>query len=93
MGRILAENHPAIDLEPMLEFVIENAVVFSAASLAEPVCDDPDDDKFPACALASGGDIIVSGDKHLLNVSGYRDIEILKPRNFVNKYLGRVHTP
>lgn len=88
MGGILAEDHPAIDLEPVLEFVIQNEVVFSAASLSEPVCDDPDDDKFLACALASGGDVIVSGDKHLLDVSGYRDIEIPRPRDFVNKYLG-----
>jgi putative PIN family toxin of toxin-antitoxin system len=87
VGGILAEDHPAIDLEPVLEFVIQNAVVFSAASLSEPVCDDPDDDKFLACALASGGDVIVSSDKHLLDVSGYRDIGILRPRDFVNKYL------
>lgn len=39
-----------------------------------------DDDKFLACALASGAGIIVSGDKHLLSVTGYRGVEILRPR-------------
>ena len=46
-----------------------------------------DDDKFLACALASGAGTIVSGDKHLLSVSGYRGIEVLRPRAFVDRYL------
>jgi hypothetical protein len=28
VGEMLAEEHPVIDLEPMLEYVIHNAVVF-----------------------------------------------------------------
>jgi predicted nucleic acid-binding protein len=59
---------------------------FSAPPLAEGICDDPDDDKFLACALASESRIIVSGDKHLLKVSGYKGIEVLRPRKFLEKY-------
>ena len=88
MGEILAEEHPAIDLGPMLEYAIHNAVVFSALPLPERVFDDPDDDTFLACSLASGSNIIVSGDRHLLKVLGYQTIELLKPRNFLDKYLG-----
>ncbi len=87
VGEILAEDHPGIDLKPMLDYVIQNAEVYAASVLSEAVCEDPDDDKFLACALASGSTIIVSGDKHLLKVSGYHGIEILKPRDFVSKYL------
>ena len=43
------------------------------------------DDKFLACAIASGSMIIISGDKHLHKVSVCQDIEILKPRAFINK--------
>jgi putative PIN family toxin of toxin-antitoxin system len=86
VGEILVEEHPAIDLEPMLEYVIHKAVVFSAPPLPERVCDDPDDDKFLACALASGSNLVVSGDKHLLKVSGYQNIEVLKPRDFLDKH-------
>jgi predicted nucleic acid-binding protein len=53
----------------------------------EPVCSDPDDDKFLACAIAGGSKIIVSGDKHLLKISGFQGIEILKPQELVNRYL------
>jgi len=87
VGEILAEEHPNVDLNPFLNFVIEHAKVYKPARLKEPVCEDPDDDKFLACALASGSRVIVSGDKHLLKVSGYEGIEVLKPREFVDKYL------
>jgi len=63
------------------------AELYVAEALPEPLCSDPDDDKFVACAIASGSRIIISGDKHLLKVSGYHDIEILKPREFINKHL------
>ena len=39
-----------------------------------------------ACAVASKTNII-SGDKDLLCVSGYKDIEVLTPRRFVDRYI------
>jgi len=87
VGEILAEEYLTIDLEPILEYAIHHAVVFSAPPLPERVCDDADDDKFLACALASGSNLVVSGDKHLLKVSGYQNIEVLKPRDFLDKNL------
>ena len=86
VGEILAEEHPSIDLNPILTFVIEHAKVYKPVKLKEPVCEDPDDDKFIACALSSGSRVIISGDKHLLKVSGYQGIEVLKPRDFVDRY-------
>lgn len=89
VGEILAEERPRIDLKPILNFVIEHAKVYKPAKLKKPVCEDPDDDKFFACALASGSNLIVSGDKHLLKASGYQGIEVLKPREFVDRYLAQ----
>jgi len=63
--------------------------MFPDKKLSAPVCRDPDDDKFIACALASKSKLIVSGDKHLLKVSGFRGVRILKPRDFVDTYLSR----
>lgn len=87
VGELLAEDHPAINLSPWIELVVQKASIFSVPPHAEVVCDDPDDDKFLACALASKSRAIVSGDKHLLKVSGYEGIEVLKPRDFLEKYL------
>ena len=87
VGEILAKERPKIDLKPILTFVLEHAKVYKPVKLKESVCEDPDDDKFFACALASGSRVIISGDKHLLKVSNYQGIEVLKPREFVNRYL------
>ena len=43
------------------------------------------DDRFLACAVASGARTIVSGDKHMLRVSGLRGIEVLRPRAFLER--------
>lgn len=87
VGEILAEEHSNIELKPVLDYLILNADVYATPPLNESVCEDPDDDKFLACALASEGNVVVSGDKHLLKASGYRNIVVLKPRDFVNLYL------
>ena len=87
VGEILGEEHPAVDLTPILNFVLEHAKLYKSVVLKEPVCEDPDDDKFFACALASGSEVIISGDKHLLKVSGYQGIQVLKPREFLDEYL------
>jgi uncharacterized protein len=87
VGEILEEQHPAIELNPVLNLVLEHAKVYKPAVLKAPICEDPDDDKFFACALASGSKVIISGDKHLLQVSGYQGIQVLKPRQFVDQFL------
>jgi predicted nucleic acid-binding protein len=55
--------------------------------LSEPICDDPDDDKFFAAAIASKSKLIVSGDKHLLKRTGYSGITVVKPAVFLKEYL------
>jgi uncharacterized protein len=87
VGEILSEDYPGIDLSPILKYVIEHAKVYRPEKLKPLISPDPDDDKFIACALAGGSRIIISGDKHLLNVSGYQGIAVLKPREFLDRYL------
>jgi putative PIN family toxin of toxin-antitoxin system len=85
----LAEQFPSIDLGQILNLVTIRAEMANSQTLPEQICTDPDDDKFLACALASKSNVIVSGDKHLLQVSGYNGILVLKPRPFVDEYLGK----
>jgi predicted nucleic acid-binding protein len=86
VAEVLHERFSAVDLAGLLELVLVEAEMCQTEPLSEAVSADPDDDKFIACALSSGSKLIVSGDKHLLDVDGYRGIEILKPRPFVDKY-------
>jgi predicted nucleic acid-binding protein len=55
--------------------------------LPESLCEDPDDDKFIACALAGRCRVIVSGDGHLLKVSGFRGLTVMSPRRFIDENL------
>lgn len=87
VGRELAGEFPTVDLAPAIELLALEGEVVKAPPLAEPVCTDPDDDKFLACAVASGTKIISSGDRALRKTTGYAGIEVLSPREFVDKHL------
>jgi len=87
VGETLESQFPDIDLRAMFELLAFSAEVVPPEDLAEPVCIDPDDDKFLACALTSGARYVISGDKHLLRVSGYKGLKVLSPRRFVEDYL------
>jgi uncharacterized protein len=78
---------PTIDILPIIELLTIHSLFVDADDVCLSVCDDPDDDKFIECALASNTKMIVSGDKHLLSVTGYQGITVLKPREFVDTYL------
>lgn len=86
VGVRLAERHPDIDLNPAIALLAVEAEIVEAPGLAEGVSEDPDDDKFLACAKSAGVSVIVSGDKHLLQVSGWESIDVLKPRQFLDRY-------
>lgn len=45
--------------------------------------DDPSDDKYILCALNGNADFIITGDKHLLELSSYKNVRILTPREFL----------
>jgi len=60
---------------------------FTLSLALHPNLQRPDDDKFFSAALASKTSIIISGDKHLLDKSGFSGINVLKPRNFLDRYL------
>ena len=46
------------------------------------ICRDPDDDSVLACAVATGADYLVSGDKDLLVLDNCRGVKIIAPRTF-----------
>jgi len=87
VGVILGEKYRNIELLPFIDLVTIYGKMYFPIILHQPVSQDPDDDKFIACALSANCKIIVSGDKDLLSVSGYAGLEILKPASFVKKYL------
>lgn len=87
VAKILADEFPGIEITPILTLIIANSEIIHPPSFLNQICEDPDDDKFLACALASGSSTLVSGDKHLLKLSGFRGLDILTPRAFLEQYL------
>lgn len=87
VGAELEGRYPRLTgtFEPVLALLAATSILVDAPPLAESVCDDSDDDKFLAAALAARAEVIVSGDKHLLRVTGWRGIDVLAPRSFLDR--------
>ena len=83
----LSSKFQEIDILPIIELVTIHGKFIDTQGLDISVCEDPDDDKFLECAVAGKCKIIISGDKHLLKLSGYKGISVMSPRNFVDKCL------
>jgi hypothetical protein len=49
------------------------------------VDEDPDDDKFIACAVSLKAEFLVTGDKALLRIGSYGNVRILTPADFLKR--------
>ena len=87
IGVELASHFQNIDLKPFLDLSSIHAEIVLAPSLPPIIRDDPSDDKFLEAAVAGKASYIISGDNHLVKLSEYQGIRILKPRDFVQRYL------
>lgn len=69
------------------EFMLTNFEKFSTTiqtmSTFDVIKDDPDDNKFLACAVDSNAEYIISGDDHLLKLKTFKGIQIVTPAQFV----------
>lgn len=63
--------------EQLVSGYLALAQVVKPVSVVPVVIRDPDDDQVLACALTAQADIIVSGDKDLLDLGSYQSIPIL----------------
>lgn len=55
------------------------AALVRPATITPTVLNDPDDDQVLACAVFARADLIVSGDRHLLDLGRYGDVPLVKP--------------
>ena len=65
--------------------LVDNMTIILPSSNVK-VCRDPDDDKFINCAIDGKCKYIVSGDKDLLDIKRFQDIEIMTVRGFMDEY-------
>ncbi len=84
VGERLSARFPDAGLEAAMETIAARATLVSAPALSEPVCEDSDDDKFLACAVAAGTTYVVSSDKALLATSPYRNVKVIRSRDLLD---------
>ncbi len=83
----ISQKFPQIEITEILGLFILNSEIVDPGGLEIRECEDLADNKFLECAIAGGCEVIVSGDKHLLKMSEFHGVKILKPRDFLDKYL------
>ena len=59
------------------------ATVFKTTPWLKVISDDPDN-RILECALKAGAKFLVTGDKHLLKLKTYKDLEIIKLAYFLS---------
>lgn len=87
VGEHLETQFTDVSLAPFLALLVMNAEIIEPPDLPEQVSRDSDDDKFIACALAGGCHVIISGDKDVLSISGYRGVKVVAPREFLESVI------
>ncbi len=87
VGEHLETQFTDVSLAPFLALLVMNAEIIEPPDLPEQLSRDSDDDKFIACALAGGCHVIISGDKDLLSISGYRGVKVVAPREFLESVI------
>ncbi len=80
----MMKKRPLPVLNSILRVIELHSEMVEPVSFAEPVCGDPNDDKFLEAALAADADYVVSGDAALLNLKHHHGIEIVRPAQFLH---------
>ena len=85
-AEVLSQRYPGTGTDDILKLVVRQSFWVVPEPLEVPLCDDPDDDKFIACALAADAECVITGDKALLRCDGQLGVRIIKPAVFVAEF-------
>ena len=70
----------------ILDLIVSRSKIYHPVVFDKPICRDPDDDKFLACALSSKSKFLVSGDKDLLELHPFKKTPIVKAAEFLKNF-------
>ena len=71
-------------ISELVQFISKVAIVLKTDPKLRILADDPDN-RILECALKAKADVLVTGDKHLLNLKHYENFEISKLSDFLEK--------
>ncbi|RLI98819.1 MAG: putative toxin-antitoxin system toxin component, PIN family [Candidatus Aenigmatarchaeota archaeon] len=72
-----------ISSKEILEKIVEKAILIKPKLRLNIIKEDPADNRILECALQAKADFLVSGNKHLIKLKKFKNIKILKPREFL----------
>ena len=70
----------------LFEVYRKNSLFFESIPQVRVVLEDPDDDKFLACAKAANAAYIITEDWHLLKLKEWSGIKIVTPERFLRQF-------
>jgi putative PIN family toxin of toxin-antitoxin system len=74
-----------------MRLILDTNVLVRIKEFIEPKteiteCRDPKDNKFLELAIAGNAECIVTGDKDLLELNPFRNIQIITPKEFLDRF-------
>src|SRR5690242_5581938 len=66
-----------------LATIRKDFLILKAPPSVHIVKDDPDDDKYFACAKQAKAEYIISKDKHLTTIGEWKGVRVIQPRQFL----------
>jgi hypothetical protein len=82
--KIKRRHHwPETEIHAFIESLEALAILTPGRLHLDVVAADPSDNRYLECAVEGEADCLVTGDRHLLELGVYREVEILSPREFV----------
>ncbi len=81
-------NYSHEEIEEVIELLVSKLKVAEIKGTKINICRDKDDNKILATAIEVKAEVIISGDKDLLVLKKYKEVNILSPREFYNSEKG-----
>jgi putative PIN family toxin of toxin-antitoxin system len=77
---------PPGEVEAIVDFYRSKCELVLPATVPAGACRDPDDLPVLGTCLSGRAECLVTGDKDLLDLARFEDVEILSPREFFDRY-------
>jgi len=77
-------------LKELFAKITSLCTIIQVEQVVSGVCSDADDEKFLSCALAANVEVLVSGDRHLLNLKQYQFVCIVTAREFYEENVHKI---
>ena len=85
--RRLGRKYPTLETTSIIDLLAVELEIIRTKKIKSPICRDPDDDKFIACAISGKVELIISGDQDLLVLKKFKNIRLITPAQFFQELL------